>query len=713
MTELKKCRACGVDVPSNAPSAHCPKCLLELGFASHPEDATEESISNRRFFGDYELLEQIGRGGMGIVYKARQLSLHRVVALKMILAGELASPSAVHRFQIEAEAAAKLEHPNIVPIHGMGMHRGEHYFTMKFVEGRSLAGEIRHGKFRANIPADLSNKAAARQRQQTIARLMATVARSVHYAHQHGVLHRDLKPSNILVDGEGQPHLTDFGLAKILEHDVGLTGSKDVMGSASYMSPEQAAGRRLTALTDIYSLGAILYELLTGRPPFCGATGIEVLQQLAKDEPSHPRTIHPGVDSDLATICLKCLEKDPPLRRYTSAEAMAEDLERWLRHEPIHARRSGPILRVNRWVRRNPAGAGLIGVLCITLAIMLGLLGWVYREQQSKHEALGVLQRGVVLKLAKLWTNSIDGYETIESDTLAALRGERSVVIPPAVRSLDLTFAVYVQQEPGKMLEMMVPVLGKLEKSVARSMSRPVRIDLRIYRRYGEALDALVGGKVHFMRVGSSSYIEAKERDPHLSLLAKQNGQIRGYIFAHLEAGIRSNSLADLNGKSIAFVEDSSTTGNYLPKFELRQARLTAGDLRDGSTNYRGSHDTVVKEVAAHKFEAGAANASIVDAFMAKPGSVKLIIVREFKEAMGLPWVASTNLNAEAIASIRAGLLAIRDQVMLKALGNGTTGFLEARDEDYNSLREAMEKAAKFDSPNVPQPLPSSNKPKP
>jgi serine/threonine protein kinase/WD40 repeat protein len=384
MPELKKCRACGVDVQSNAPSGHCPQCLLELGFGAMPKDAVESSaqsaipnpqsaIETVRYFGDYELLEQIGRGGMGIVYKARQQSLNRIVALKMISAGEFASPSAVQRFQIEAEAAAKLDHPNIVPIYEIGVHRGQHYFSMKFVEGRSLAEEIGDGKFHFSTGGNPASKVAERERQSAIARLMTTVAHSVHCAHQHGVIHRDLKPSNVLVDAEGEPHLTDFGLAKLLEHEVGVTGSAEVMGTASYMSPEQAAGKRLSTATDVYSLGAILYELLTGKPPFTGATPNEILHLVAESDPVRPRSLNSSVNEDLEIICLKCLEKEPQ-RRYLSARALVEELERWLNGEPILARPTGLFEKTWRTARRHKVASALIVSLAVMVASIIVVL---------------------------------------------------------------------------------------------------------------------------------------------------------------------------------------------------------------------------------------------------------------------------------------------------------------------------------------------------
>src|SRR5207244_2004028 len=257
--------------------------------------------------GDYELLDEVGRGGQGVVFRARQKSLNRIVALKVISLGQWASKAHLKRFRLEAEAAAKLEHPGIVPIHEVGERDGSCYFSMKFVEGGQLDEVVR------SAAADSSSGERAPMSIRQAAELIAKVARTVHYAHEHGILHRDIKPGNILLDAKGEPHLTDFRLARLVETESTMTRTLDVLGTPSYMAPEQAVGNNaaVSSVTDIYGLGGVLYQLVTGHPPFAGGTSYETIKLLLDTEPRQPRLLNPKIDRDLSTICLKCLEKDP------------------------------------------------------------------------------------------------------------------------------------------------------------------------------------------------------------------------------------------------------------------------------------------------------------------------------------------------------------------------------------------------------------------
>jgi serine/threonine-protein kinase len=337
-----------------------------------------------RSFGDYELQEEIARGGEGIVFKARQISLNRPVALKMIRAGALALPADIQRFQTEARAAANLEHPNIVPIYEVGEHQGLHYFSMKLVEGGSLAAAV------AQDPKSWAGPAG----QRRAAQLVATVARAVHFAHQRGILHRDLKPANVLLDAEGQPHVSDFGLAKRLEGDSGLSGSGAIVGTPSYMAPEQARAQKvLTTAADVYGLGAVLYELLSGRPPFQADTPLETVRQVLDKEPDRPRLVNAAMDPDLETVCLKCLQKEPATR-YGSAEALVEELGRWLRGEPIQARPAGRAERAWRWCRRNPVVAALLAAL--VLVFLAGSAGVLWQWQAARRNAAVAEQNAAV-----------------------------------------------------------------------------------------------------------------------------------------------------------------------------------------------------------------------------------------------------------------------------------------------------------------------------
>ena len=448
---IRVCRKCGAKIFSDAPRGLCTACVLETALGIFPDavagggdpggvdeascdQANAATVHSKKAasaatmlgeLGDYELLEEIGRGAQGVVFRARQKSLNRTVALKVISLGQWASKAHLKRFRREAEAAASLDHPSIVPIYEVGERDGSCYFSMKFVEGGQLDEVVRR--------TPMSIRQAVE--------LIAKVARTVHYAHEHLILHRDIKPGNILLDAKGEPHLTDFGLARLVESESSVTQTLDVLGTPSYMAPEQAVGNNaaVSSATDVYGLGAVLYQLLTGHPPFAGGTTYETIKLLEDTEPRPPRLLNPKVDRDLSTICLKCLEKDPK-RRYSSALALAEDLNRWLKYEPIQARHSGVFARGKKWVRRNPTSA----VLAASLMALAAAAGWIIwkselirqpltngiavlpfenlNEQKENSVFADGVQDDILSKLAK-----IAGLKVISRTSVMEYRGKRNV----------------------------------------------------------------------------------------------------------------------------------------------------------------------------------------------------------------------------------------------------------------------------------------------
>jgi hypothetical protein len=354
---------------------------VESGGLARAADG-DRPLGTVRYFGDYELLHEVARGGMGVVFRARQISLNRIVALKMILTGRLASEDDVRRFRLEAEAAANLDHPGIVPIYEVGQHEGQHYFSMGFVEGESLAQRVADGPLPARQAAELVRQ----------------VAEAVQSAHEHGVIHRDLKPANILIDARGRPRITDFGLAKAIREDRGLTATGQVLGTPSYMPPEQASGRidAIGPAADVYALGAILYCLLTGRPPFQASSPMDTLLQVEEREPVPPRQLNAAVPRDLETIALKSLQKEPK-RRYSSARGLADDLDRYLAGRPILARPVGRAERLWRWCRRNPALAGMTlnaALMLITGSIISGI--FAFRAERARDATQQRLRESLI-----------------------------------------------------------------------------------------------------------------------------------------------------------------------------------------------------------------------------------------------------------------------------------------------------------------------------
>src|SRR5947207_5328707 len=367
-TESGICARCGST--SRVGRGLCLKCLVSAGIDGNGERPSVEPTLDDLvreidghdgdwLLGNYQILEEIGRGGMGVIYRVRQRHSRRIVAIKRVLSYHADSQDTLMRFRREAQAAANLDHPNILPIYEVSeSHEGLPFFSMKFASGGSL----------------LDAAPALRSEPRRAVALMAKVARALQYAHEQGILHRDLKPGNILLDGRGEPMVADFGLAKWLEPTGRLTRTPSIFGTPGYVAPEQVNGsdRKLTSAADVYGLGAVLFDLLAGRPPFTGEHALKTIQQAAEKPALKLRTLAPGLDRDLETICAKCLERDP-LARYRSAGELADDLEHWLLGRSIVARPVSPPVHLWRWVRRNPLVAQMAALLLV-MATVVGVM---------------------------------------------------------------------------------------------------------------------------------------------------------------------------------------------------------------------------------------------------------------------------------------------------------------------------------------------------
>lgn len=358
-----------VPPPSTSPAPADPDATVIRPHGLEGANGNLQDSFLGRDFGKYELQEEIGRGGMGVVYKAKQTDLNRTVALKMILSNHLAGGEDVKRFYREARAAGSLRHPHIVGIHEVGQLHGQHYFAMDYVAGKSLAAVLRAG------PLD----------PERAVRLLQPVARAVQFLHDHAIIHRDLKPSNILIDPAGAPHVTDFGLAKVFDEGDDRTQTGVILGTPGYMPPEQAAGRvaDISPRSDVYSLGAILYEMLTGRPPFREENQLNTILQVLESEPTLPNRLNPAVPPELERICLRCLEKAPE-KRYATAAALADDLDRYLRDEPLEAQPANFAQRFKRWARREPGLASRLGGL-LTAAVIVQTNHWLSHRPPLYH----------------------------------------------------------------------------------------------------------------------------------------------------------------------------------------------------------------------------------------------------------------------------------------------------------------------------------------
>jgi serine/threonine protein kinase/ABC-type phosphate/phosphonate transport system substrate-binding protein len=714
MSKQRQCGQCGLPIPTDSEGGFCPKCLLGMGIEGTDEDGGESGTGGNTWenrdgrgrssegrqraseegnvfvfhpgvrIGDYELLTKIGEGAMGVVCKARQVSLNRLVAVKMLRPEALGSPELVDRFLREAAAMGRMEHPNIVKIYEAGDFEGPPIICMQLIEGTRLDKHIAEAGLAcpAGWPAE---ERRAERRQAVAVRMMAKLAGAVHYAHERGVLHRDIKPSNILIDAAGEPYLSDFGVAKLLGPlHVRITQSKAVVGTLKYMSPEQASGESelLTVAADVYSLGVVFYEMLTGQPPIQGENVVQIINRVLTQEPKNPTKVQPGVDPELATIAMKCLEKHPR-RRYASAGAMAEDLERWLHRQRIRVPQTGVWDLVRKRIERNPALALAEASVFVLLIAVIGMLGKIVSGQRVEERRLQANAERLQKRIGELGTNQARFGIFTSEDRRTLLRKE-----PLAFRSdqLPLAFAVHTHESPVKMVPAFSPILERLEVE----LDRP--IELRVYKDFQDVIGAMTNGEVQVARLGPVSYVLARAAQPKLVLLAQQvhrgTNRMYGLLFTRVGSGIRS--VADLRGQKVAFGDEESTFGWTLACAALYSHGICQTNL--GGHQHFKSHDQVRDAVLTDRlFAAGAANSNVVA--KASPGLLTNLLLMD---SVTFPWVGSTNLSTAVIAGIQRTLLQSNAPSILTNIDRDLTGFQPGREQDYDELKPKIEAARRF-----------------
>lgn len=750
MKDSNQCPECGAVIPNGQPKGLCSRCALSGLLKAHDGTEALSSLSSQpvagetprpsaervgRAFGDYELLAEIARGGMGVVYKARQKSLNRVVAVKMLLFGANAGADFIKRFRLEASAAAALQHPNIVAIHEVGVHDGDHFLVMDYVEGSNLRRLARE----QILPPKRS------------AQYLKTIAEAIHYAHEQGILHRDLKPSNVLIDANDQPRVTDFGLAKVLTSDtqlsldhVQLTQTGHILGSPAYMPPEQASGARskISRPSDVYSLGAMLYHLLTGRPPFGGGSISETLKQVETQEPISPRLLNPGVPLDLETLCLKCLEKDPD-RRYQTSKELSEELGRFLNGETTHARPVGRPEKLWRWSRRNPLAAAFVVVVCAALVSSIWLLYLVNREKNkqmalvemvkdrdranlaSLKRTLGMLEES----LERMWDNRAKESIELFSEDIAALAQMPELPVTNKAALVRLKMGMIAEDRPGGRVRQHATLLAELEARSSLSLDRQVRVDVKIYKFVEDFFADLRAGKVDFGRMAALPFLRSRRTQPALIPLVVPATSKSGLFFTRRDTGIQS--IRDILGHSVAF-GDTNATVSYWAQIRLTQSGITATDLaryeyldstldfveevqEKGYSNavsrigYLHSHAQVIEGVVSGRYDVGVATRKAFKihehrGLVAIPGA-------EFESSLNV-WVARPNLDPKFEAAIINAMISLQGR-WLETLPDQSPGYRGFNVDDFAVEEQWLDRveAAFPPKPSPPRiPVPDSTK---
>jgi serine/threonine protein kinase/ABC-type phosphate/phosphonate transport system substrate-binding protein len=686
MSRARLCSRCGQAIPASNSLDECPLCLITMATALETANSSLGSPLSPgvgRRFGDFILGRQLGSGGMGVVYEATQISLPRQVALKFIRDSQVASPTSLRRFTIEAEAAARLKHPNIVAIHEIGEIEGQPFFSMDLIEGQSLRAAIAAGTFAPST--DDASKSNTRRRHVAVARLIAKTARALDHAHLRGILHRDVKPGNILLDVAGEPHLTDFGLAKILrpvseerQDAERLTEPGVIAGTPDYMSPEQVTHNVVTQVSDIYSLGAVLYELLTGRPPFRGGTPLEIMQRVQNHSARAPRTICPQIEPDLETICLKCLEKDPR-HRFVSAEALADDLENWIANRPIHARPPGPLVRITQWTRRNRAGAALIGVLTLALTGSLFVLHVINQQKKSIELHQGEIWQERATQLFQDWADPECQFIELSSKTLDAL-GNRTPMEMPA--ALTLKFGVQ-HADPVNFAQQNTDFFIAMERILGARLKKVVRLEMTVFK--SELPSFPTNPAVDIALLSAPVFLRAQQAGAVVPVAQKKRSR-DVVIMVNAESGI--NSLTALKGRSVRFHRPQDTL-TIMAKALLRDGGLFATDFEEIVYAEEGPRPrlrmrTIAESVLRGEIVAGA--------------TLERSFNLERPRSPGLIQLARTTI-APAVYAVRPGLPADLVQALRVALiESPVTPTEESEDSPAGApYEESISGAADFD----------------
>lgn len=705
------CSECGAELGASSPQGCCYRCLLLLGLPS--EDPFQPVLPSASFegppspdlgtLGNYRLIKEISRGGMGIVYRALQEPLGRQVAVKVVAGGPTANQEVLARFRAEAEAAGRLQHPSIVAIHEIGEQDGQVFFSMDFLPGGDLSARVAGRPFPALRAAELVRE----------------LAQAVHYAHSEGILHRDLKPSNVLLDKDDRPHIADFGIACVVSHPSPADEEGNVFGSPNFMPPEQAgmpvpAGRT----SDIYGLGGILFYLLTGRPPFVAETVAETLQQVLTKEPISPKSLNPSVPADLATICLKCLEK-PPHRRYATAAELAEDLTRFLEDRPVRARPLGVPARAFRWTRRNPFPTALMITLAHGLVTSLALLYFVDQarrkeiaiadyfrtSEEAVSQMLAFTLPHIIEKFENLWSQPEVNSILIPSEAIGAMAEVPKTLAPLQPKPHRYVVGLMVKERPTTTARVHADFLNELETALSHLLGQPCRLDVRFYKYPPDLIEDVRAGRTHLARIAALPFLRGQLAPPQLRPLVYPVFTNRmAVIFTRPNSGI--HSLADIRGQRFAF-GDTNATVSFLAKKRLMEAGITGDHLYydhldsteefieavnqhglDAAIQLLGpltSHTQSIERVLDGTYDVGVA---MLWNFLAHKSRGLIEVIPPFPTSP-TTWVASPEVP-ESLASAFITAMTSQSGVWLERLPDRTRGFSQVTDTTFATEQQAL-----------------------